>query len=511
MTQREVLDILKTGVNIFLTGEPGSGKTHTLNTYIKYLREKKVEIAVTASTGIAATHLGGVTIHSWSGIGVRDLLTSYDLDRIAARETVARRVRGARVLVIDEVSMLPAGVLTMVDQVCREVRRRPEAFGGLQLVLAGDFFQLPPVSKMSESRPAAFAYHSPAWEQARVLTCYLTEQYRQDDASFLDMLASIRRNSFSRDQRQAISKRKVDPGSAPEDAPKLFSHNVDVDRINEAKLARLAGKSRCYVMEEHGPAVLTAALKKGCLSPPRLCLKKGASVMFTKNNPSAGFVNGTLGTVESFSGAGQRPLIRTRQGRLVEAGPMTWNMEESGRVKASISQLPLRLAWAITVHKSQGMSMDEAVVDLSQVFEFGQGYVALSRVRRLQGLFLLGCREQAWRVHPDALEADGHFREVSRQAQHYFSRLGRRELARMHRNFVMACGGVVSSRAGSGDGRKYLAAAKKQSPRAYRRWDRKQDEELRRLYAKKVPVDQLAATLGRRRGAIASRLRKLGL
>src|SRR3989344_3672604 len=146
MTQAEALAILKTGANVFLTGEPGSGKTHTVNQYVAYLRSSGIEPAITASTGIAATHIGGFTIHSWSGIGVRRVLTPYDLDHIGQNRNIVRRVGNARILIIDEISMLSATALNMVDAVCREIRRNQEPFGGLQVVLVGDFFQLPPIS-----------------------------------------------------------------------------------------------------------------------------------------------------------------------------------------------------------------------------------------------------------------------------------------------------------------------------------------------------------------------------
>ena len=149
MTQKEALSILKTGANVFLTGEPGSGKTHTINEYVAYLRERGIEPAVTASTGIAATHIGGMTIHSWSGIGIKTSLDAYELDKLGSSEYLAKRIGRAKILIIDEVSMLSAGTLSMVDAVCREVRRNPEPFGGLQVIFVGDFFQLPPIVRMN--------------------------------------------------------------------------------------------------------------------------------------------------------------------------------------------------------------------------------------------------------------------------------------------------------------------------------------------------------------------------
>ena len=167
--------------------------------------------------------------------------------------------------------------------------------------------------------------------------------------------------------------------------------------------------------------------------------------MFTKNNPKEGFVNGTLGTVESFDKYIGMPVIKTNDGRKITVEKMDWSVDENGKSRAKISQLPLRLAWAITVHKSQGMSLDEAVVDLSEVFEYGQGYVALSRVRRLKGLHLLGWNERAFQVHPDVLKEDNIFRGSSEAALTAFAQISKEELQKMHDNFVKACGGNVVS------------------------------------------------------------------
>src|SRR3989339_1119060 len=147
MTQEQALSIMKTGAHVFLTGEPGSGKTHTTNILVSYLRTKNIPVAVTASTGIAATHIGGMTIHSWSGIGVKTKLDKYDLDKIASSEYISKRVNRTKVLIIDEISMLSANMLDMVDMVCREIKQSNEPFGGIQIILVGDFFQLPPIVK----------------------------------------------------------------------------------------------------------------------------------------------------------------------------------------------------------------------------------------------------------------------------------------------------------------------------------------------------------------------------
>lgn len=456
MTQSLALEILKTGANVFLTGEPGSGKTHTVNVYVAWLREHDIEPSITASTGIAATHVGGMTIHSWSGIGIKDKLSKHEIKRIAEKQQIERRIRRSKVLIIDEVSMLAPAVLDMVDAVCRAVKQDDLPFGGLQTVLVGDFFQLPPVLKreieteraqaaLLETSVVRFAYGSKVWKSLDLKVCYLSEQYRQDDASYLSVLSAIRANVFGPDHLQHIQSRKVVQNQAPQQAPKLFSHNADVDRINDKMLSNLPGPARVYTMSSEGRESLVETLKRGCISPERLALKVHASVMFTKNNTSAGFANGTLGTVEAFHSETRLPLVRTRQGRLIEVEPMDWNLEENGRIRASITQLPLRLAWAITVHKSQGMSLDEAVMDLSQVFEYGQGYVALSRVRRLSGLHIVGWNSQTFQVHPDILEQDISFRKASEKTEEEHVSISKDQSKELIKQFIIRCEGRLRS------------------------------------------------------------------
>ncbi len=458
MTQSQALTILKTGANVFLTGEPGSGKTHLLNEYIGYLRNHSIEPAIMASTGIAATHIGGMTVHSWSGIGIKTRLDKSDLSKIKTSQYIVRRITKAKVLIIEEISMLTRDTLSMIDTVCREIKQNSKPFGGIQVILAGDFFQLPPVVRRevventqtilldgsTSLTTSVFAFDSPAWKELNPIVCYLTEQHRQEDGDFLNLLSAIRQNVFNSSHLFHIEKRKIDPFDYAQDKsmaniPKLFSHNADVDRINDEVLSSISGKQNTFIISVQGPDPLIAALKKGCLSPEILYLKIGASVMFTKNNPKEGFVNGTLGVVDKFDKITGNPIVKTRNGRKIEVKPMDWTIEENGKIKASISQLPLRLAWAITVHKSQGMSLDEAVMDLSQVFEYGQGYVALSRVRRLTGLYILGWNEQTFQVHPEILLKDKEFRQDSSIVEEMNSKISFSELQKKQDDFIKSC------------------------------------------------------------------------
>lgn len=292
MDQATALEILKTGKSVFLTGEPGSGKTYAVNQYIYYLKTHGISPAVTASTGIAATHLEGVTIHSWSGLGIKKGLTPRDLFEIAERRNVVRRVQETSVLIIDEVSMLDANVLSSLNQVLKKIRESDLPFGGMQIILVGDFFQLPPVSKNGEV--VDFAYNSNAWEELNPVICYLSEQHRQEDDQLLSLLTSVRSGRVTEDTHTVLTK-QITTFKMEQVVTQLYSHNIDVDRINNQKLENLPGREYVYEMKSRGRAALVEQLRKGCLSPEILQLKKGSHVMFTKNSFERGFVNGTLG------------------------------------------------------------------------------------------------------------------------------------------------------------------------------------------------------------------------
>ena len=531
MTQDEALALLKTGASVFLTGQPGSGKTHTVNRYIQWLKRQGIEYAYTASTGIAATHGHGVTIHAWSGIGVRETLNARDLDTLAANRRLATRIEKTQVLVIDEISMLPARSLALVDAVCRHIRGVASPFGGLQIVLVGDFFQLPPVVRRDAQAAmlplgdgedpfgAEFAHASSAWRDLAPTVCYLSEQHRQSDKPFLDVLAAIRANACTGIHRERLAARRIDKDRLPENCTRLFTHNVAVDDINQQQLAKLGGETHVFSMVAKGPEPFVQALKRGCLSPETLKLKTGAAVMFTKNDQGGRYVNGTLGVVEDFDPDEGHPVVATRSGKRIVAEPSTWKIDEAGKERASITQVPLRLAWAMTVHKSQGMSLDAAVIDLARAFEYGQGYVALSRLRTLAGLHLLGLNERSLRVHPTAVAKDAEFRAASEAARVAVTTdaVG---LARQQEAFVVAS----QARPQSGQTREpnkprpsaypksYEVAAMREShAKAYAPWTTAEENDLALRHSQGEPIDAIAARLGRKASAIRSRLRKLAL
>jgi ATP-dependent DNA helicase PIF1 len=419
MTQDEAFELLKLGENVFLTGAAGAGKTWLLNCYINHLREHNVAIAVTASTGIAATHLNGRTIHSWSGMGVRDTLNADDLDKLQRNKRVRRNYTGVKVLMIDEISMLHPWQLDMVDRIARHMLDPAKPFGGLQIVLCGDFFQLPPVVRATAQTSKIFAYESAAWETGRFHVCYLQEQHRQGDDPLLQILNDIRNGTAGEQTKVPLRTRyKREPAGGVRPT-RLYARNMSVDSINDTELEKLDGKTRVFAMESSGFRALVEGLMKSCLAPQELRLKAGAEVMFVKNAVDGSYVNGTRGVVVGFDPEAGWPVIRTLDNDLITASPQEWKYEENSVIRATVTQIPLRLAWAITIHKSQGMTLDTAEIDLGDAFEPGMGYVALSRLRSLSGLKLMNLNATALQVHPAVLQQDSVFKQQSTLARQY--------------------------------------------------------------------------------------------
>ena len=424
---------------MFLTGAPGAGKTYVLNQFVKQARQRGASVAVTASTGIAATHLNGQTIHSWSGVGVAQVMTDTLLKQIKTRR--GKRIRATDILVIDEISMMHAWLFDMVDQACRAVRRSPKPFGGLQVVMSGDLFQLPPVSNTRRDRelvapppelvamreryakagrnPNGFVTESLIWPELNPVVCYLTEQHRQDTGQLLDVLTDIRQGTVTDTDRQALDTRIGVEPAGDDVAISLYPNNRQADALNDSKLAQINEPEHRFEAESSGQVSLIKRLKSTMLAPEMLSLKVGAAVMALRNDTNQQYVNGSLGTVVDFVSTteGEYPMVDFENGHTVIMQPAAWEMMDGETVLASVKQVPLRCAWAITIHKSQGMTLDRARMDLRRTFAPGMGYVALSRVESMDGLYLDGINERAFLVSPEAVRLDGILRERSQMAE----------------------------------------------------------------------------------------------
>ncbi|MDE2030975.1 MAG: AAA family ATPase [Patescibacteria group bacterium] len=445
MTQKQALAIMKTGVNVYLTGSAGSGKTYLLNEYISYLKNHDIPVAITASTGIAATHMNGMTIHGWAGIGIKDKIDEYDLEVLEGKQYLWKRFEKARVLIIDEVSMLHAHRLDIIERVCRRFKRSDKPFGGLQIIISGDFFQLPPINRSNETNLKDMVLYSEAWRIMNPAICYLTEQHRQVDEELTSILNAIRSDTVEELHYEQLKNRlnaELPNNIIP---TKLYTHNTNVDIENNTELSNLKTDEKVFYMSSTGPEPLVEILRKSCLASEKLHLKVGAEIMCIKNNFEEGYVNGTRGKVIDFLPSDNTPIIELYNGKTIYAHKETWAIEENGKNKASISQLPIRLAWAITIHKSQGMSLDNAEIDLTHTFAYGMGYVALSRVKTMTGIKLVGFNPDALRVDPKVLQFDKELRNESTQNELvYFGKLSKSEQEKLEHSFIVRMGGVIN-------------------------------------------------------------------
>jgi len=433
MKQKTALDILKLGKNVFITGAAGTGKTHLLNEFVEYLREKDVKPTIVAPTGIAASHLGGQTIHSFFSLGIKEIVDDFFLDQLKVKKFVREKFAKLDILIIDEISMVSPELFGTMDLVLKTFKDPFLPFGGVQVILSGDFFQLPPISKKPKEK--RFAWQSPIWKELEFHTCYLQEKFRQNDDKLINILDDIRGGFISEQSRTALEltkNREFDYTPT-----RLYTHNFDVDRVNNLELAKLDGEPTVFEKESKGSKRYVDKIFSTSLVIEELSLKEGAVVIFIKNNPAKGYVNGTTGVVKGFTKKSGLPIVITSSGVSIIADYDDWSIvSDTGVSLATVSQIPLRLAWAITIHKSQGMSLDSAEIDLTKTFEVGQGYVALSRVKSIDGLKVLGFNEKALQIDSLILKVDDRIKIASDRAKDEVEKISKTELKKQFAKYI---------------------------------------------------------------------------
>uniref|UniRef100_A0A6C0DS44 Uracil-DNA glycosylase n=1 Tax=viral metagenome TaxID=1070528 RepID=A0A6C0DS44_9ZZZZ len=415
----EILRLIREGKNLFLTGPGGTGKS----TIVRRLSQEVHGIAVTAMTGCAALLLEAKasTLHSWAGIGLGKDTLEKTIEMIRKKDRLRRRWTTCRVLVIDEVSMLTPELFERLDAIGRSIRKSNKRFGGLGLVLVGDFCQLPPVSK-DFGGDMRFLFESDLWSSSVDVACVLTEIWRQKDPVYQQILGEVRMGALSEASERILRGRMNTNWQSEAIKPTLlFSRNQQVDAINMQNLEAIAEEAKIFVKSvvfdesrwyagghEGMPPLKTSdtveyAQNRLCQDASfveRLELRKGAQVMLTVNmKPESGLVNGSRGVIVGFEASARGfPIVKFRSCTMT-VEPYVWWSHELPHV--GIQQIPLRVAWAITIHKSQGASIDSAIVDIGKsTFEYGQAYVALSRVRSLEGLHLFALDVSRIKTHP---------------------------------------------------------------------------------------------------------------
>lgn len=409
-SQQRFVDAFFSGSNVCLTGSAGTGKSFILKLLFDYLDRHHMSVARTALTGIAAFQIGGQTVHSWAGLGLADEHIGSIITGVKKNRRARSRIDATDILFIDEISMAKGDLLNKLDMVLKYFRGTNDPFGGVMVVACGDFLQLAPIFKSGEK--VEFAFQSRAWTEASFRVVVLTEPIRQQEGSVLLRVLNDLRVGDTKSLHLLDSRIGAAAPDGDIEPVRIFCHNINVAEYNEGRLAKLPGAPRLYEARDMGSPHYIETLNKNCPAPRELSLKVGAQVILLSNlDVEAGLVNGSVGVVRVFSQNGVTVHFKQGGTRLVERNEWTVKEQEVTldnkiryKVVATRSQVPLKLCYAITAHKAQGQTLDYAIVDMTEAFATGQTYCALSRVRDLESLSIIGgIPDRAIRVHPDCV------------------------------------------------------------------------------------------------------------
>jgi len=393
-SQRLALSALEGGENVFLTGGAGTGKSFLIKQFLS--AHKGSKISILASTGAAAILVGGRTFHSFFGLGIMQGGASAVLQKARDNRRLKKRLRDSSILIIDEVSMLSREAFDCAELVARTLREVDEPWGGLRLVVVGDFAQLPPVSQ-GFAKNKDWAFLGNAWAQSGFLKFELTEFVRTEEADFLEVLKDVRNGELTERVEEFLESRVVEEMDG--DVPHLFSRRDQTERFNLSRLAEIDDESRIYETKYIGESRYFDQLKRDAPIPEMMELKRGALVMLRMNDPKQRFVNGTLAHIRSM---GDDYLVVETATRSLEIEPFSFSyVDADGNEAAHAINFPISLAYASTIHKIQGSTLDRAHIDLGNLWEPGQAYVALSRVRRAKDMSLMRWSPSAIKADPD--------------------------------------------------------------------------------------------------------------
>jgi ATP-dependent DNA helicase PIF1 len=393
--QKECFDAAMGGRNLFISGPGGVGKSFVLREIIEEFKARGQKFRIAASTGVAALNVGGSTIHSL--LGTRLSGNIKDCKQHLGTQTMQRaqyRLNFVKTIIIDEISMLSGDYISMIDFWLQQVRSNPEPFGGCQMIFCGDFLQLPPVEKKGDASEFRFAIDSPSWLSADLKTVDLIKSFRQEDQTFVNALNRVRFGEYTKDIRKVF---RPCIGRELDEPTHLVATNKEADQINFDKLRdhpgeEISSKPTFTMMTKYTDGVKEKMVRDSLTDSP-LCLKVGVPVLLLKNHREGLYINGSRGIVETLHqyehGEISSIVVKLDTGDTVEVGKEEWErVDGDHRVVATMSHFPVRLGWALTIHKSQGLTLDNVEIDLSHGFACGQAYVALSRLKSLEGLAL---------------------------------------------------------------------------------------------------------------------------
>ncbi|MGE0631082.1 MAG: DEAD/DEAH box helicase [Pseudobdellovibrionaceae bacterium] len=392
--QKNALNLLQSGENVFLTGGAGSGKSTVIRELMHSLSPK--EMPVLASTGAASVLVGGRTFHSFFGLGIMDGGEFKTLEKARGDKRLFSRLRKVEGFILDEVSMISAAAFRTAEQIAKEARDSDLPWGGMRVITVGDFAQLPPVSKNSSTREWAFLDSS--WSGTDFQICSLNHNHRTQDREFLDVLASVRSGKVDESVQEFLEKH-VEEHFEESSGTRLFPLRAQAEAFNQKKLHEIDSEEKVFGTIYFGDERFVESLKKNSPIPENLVLKVGCEVLFVQNDSKRRWVNGSRGEILDISNEGL--VVKLASGREVEVEKTTFGMQNAdGNVIASGINFPVVLGYATTIHKSQGATLDEVWLDLRRLWEPGHAYVALSRLRSPKGLHLIGWNPKSILVDP---------------------------------------------------------------------------------------------------------------
>jgi ATP-dependent DNA helicase PIF1 len=394
--QAFILNVALSGRSLFMTGPGGVGKSYMIHHIRNHLRRRNVH--VTALTGCAAVLIKGTTLHSWAGLNTSNSDKNADYIAETMTKKAIWRWKKTHVLIIDEVSMLSKDLFEKLSEIGQILRNNTRPFGGIQLIFSGDFLQLPPVIKCKMEDADKFAFCSSTWKTLFDNTTFeLTQVMRQKDENFIRILNKIRKGTIDDEVIQTLESRMNVDLIDNIQPTQLMSMRHEVDRINDEHMLELEDDIQVHKWLTHKTCSASSKFENtvirqwenDCQCEKSLFLAIGSQVVLIHNKfqEDYGLVNGSRGVIEGFNDDGD-PIVEFKDYTLA-IPKHTWEFENNnGDIKYSITQYPLKLAWALTIHKSQGMTLDCVIIDISNIFEQGQAYVALSRVKSLDGLYI---------------------------------------------------------------------------------------------------------------------------
>lgn len=392
--------LLNSKKNIFLTGAAGTGKSHVIKLFREIRQMQQNPVPVVASTGAAAILVNGVTFNSYFGLGIMSGGVKATVENAMTSRATVERIVYADTVIVDEVSMISGDTMEAANLLCQKIRQNKKFFGGIRVIFVGDFFQLGPYS---ESEKLDWVFLHKSWKKAMIQKVELDQIMRTSDKVFLKVLGKVRKGKVDKEVQKFLNTHVLKTPLANYVGPRVFSRNYQVDQYNQEQLAKIQAPEMNFKTQYAGDARFVDRMKENLVVGAELKLKRGALVMMRVNNFQEGYINGTIGVIQGMTE--EVLTIRKLSGEMIQVKKHIFEFQGgNGEILARARNFPLTLAWAITIHKAQGATMDTALISLDKLWLHGQAYTALSRLKSSEGLKIVKWDRSSFRVDKKVLK-----------------------------------------------------------------------------------------------------------